>query len=84
MKPEATQSVQEDAVVDEPAGTAVVQSVETAQGRTYTVVPGDTLVIISNKVYGKNVWRKIYQANKDRLSDPTQLYPGLVLTIPEE
>ncbi|MBI3615571.1 MAG: LysM peptidoglycan-binding domain-containing protein [Candidatus Omnitrophica bacterium] len=50
---------------------------------TYTVKSGDTLDKIAAKVYGdSNEWRRIYQANKDRLSTPNRIYPGQKLTIP--
>lgn len=62
-------------------------SAVSADGRTgnsYTVQGGDTLWKIALKVYGKGWrWRKIYDANKDILSDPGQIYAGQVLFIPD-
>ena len=50
---------------------------------SYTVQPGDTLSVISRKVYGKrNRWRDIYKANRDRMATPESLKPGQVLRIP--
>jgi nucleoid-associated protein YgaU len=53
------------------------------EGRTYTVVAGDTLVRISQKVYDtQGRWMDIYQANRDTLDSPNALRPGQVLRIP--
>lgn len=50
----------------------------------YTVKKGDTLWKISGKVYGKGQdWRKIYDANRDKIKKPEQIYAGQVLVIPE-
>jgi nucleoid-associated protein YgaU len=27
-------------------------------------------------------WNDVYQANRDKISDPNKIYPGQVLTIP--
>jgi len=52
-------------------------------GKTYTVVQGDTLFSISKKFYGDgNEWRKIYDANKGKMSKPDALKIGMTLTIP--
>ncbi|EFK96089.1 Peptidoglycan-binding LysM [sediment metagenome] len=49
----------------------------------YTVVKGDTLQKISQKVYGTTKkWSEIFQANQDRLKGPNKIYPGQVLDIP--
>ncbi len=54
-----------------------------AAGRTYTVVSGDTLVRISQKVYDtQGRWMDIFQANRDTLDSPNALRPGQVLRIP--
>ncbi len=51
--------------------------------RSYTVVQGDTLSKISEKVYGnRNQWQKIYEANRDRLSSPGALKIGQQLRVP--
>jgi hypothetical protein len=51
--------------------------------RWYTVKPGDTLASIAKEFYGDpSLWRKIYEANLDRIKDPSILYPGQRLRIP--
>ena len=51
---------------------------------TYTVEKGDTLWSISCKFYNNDgtKWKKIQEANKDVLSSPGSIKPGLTLTIP--
>lgn len=54
-----------------------------AHTRTYTVQSGDTLSIISSRVYNDgSAWRKIFEANKGILPQPGSLRPGQVLVIP--
>ena len=58
------------------------RSVGTA-GRTYTVKSGDTLSAIPKQHLGDaNQYMKIYEANRDQLSDPDKIKPGQVLKIP--
>jgi nucleoid-associated protein YgaU len=51
-------------------------------GSTYTVQAGDTLSKIGSH-YGVS-WRKIFEANSDKLSDPDKIRPGQELTIPQD
>lgn len=56
------------------------------QGTTdYLTREGDTLMKLSSLFYGTAAnWRKIYDANKERIEDPAQpLRPGLRLRIPQ-
>jgi uncharacterized protein YidB (DUF937 family) len=54
-----------------------------AQARTYTVVSGDTLSKIAKHYYGDaNDWPKIFDANRDKLSNPDRINVGQVLRIP--
>ncbi|HYP07240.1 MAG TPA: LysM peptidoglycan-binding domain-containing protein [Bryobacteraceae bacterium] len=52
-------------------------------GQTYTVQSGDTLSKISKQVYGDaGQYQRIFEANRDKLSDPDKIQVGQVLTIP--
>ena len=51
--------------------------------KTYTVKSGDTLSKIARDYLGNaNEYMKIFEANKDQLSDPDKIKPGQVLKIP--
>lgn len=51
--------------------------------RTYTVKPGDTLSKIAKELLGNaNAYPKIFEANRDQLSDPDKIQPGQQLKIP--
>lgn len=53
-------------------------------GTNYTVVSGDSLSKIAQKVYGQSgQWRKIYDANTGTISEPNRIYVGQVIVIPE-
>lgn len=50
---------------------------------TYTVKAGDTLSKIAKEHLGNaNAYMKIFEANRDQLSDPDKIKPGQVLKIP--
>jgi nucleoid-associated protein YgaU len=52
--------------------------------KTYTVQAGDTLSKISKQFYGDaGKYMKIFEANRDKLSNPDLIKVGQVLTIPE-
>jgi len=54
------------------------------QTRSYTVQSGDTLSKISRQFYGSSgQYMRIFEANRDRLSDPNKIQPGQTLVIPE-
>lgn len=54
-----------------------------ASSQTYTVVGGDSLSKIAKKFYGDaNQWKKIFDANTDKIKNPDLIHPGQVLTIP--
>ena len=51
--------------------------------KTYTVKSGDCLWNIAKRYYGNGArYSDIYNANKDKISNPNLIYPGQVLTIP--
>ena len=53
------------------------------QDTTYTVKSGDCLWNIAKSVYGDgSKYTKIYEANKDKITNPNLIYPNQVLTIP--
>ena len=69
-------------VVPQPQPVGTAGSTATAQ-RTYTVQAGDTLSKIAKEHLGDaNAYMKIFNANKDQLSDPDEIKPGQVLKIP--
>jgi nucleoid-associated protein YgaU len=54
-----------------------------AAAKTYTVKAGDTLSAIAKQQLGDaNAYMKIFEANKDQLSDPNKIKPGQVLRLP--
>jgi nucleoid-associated protein YgaU len=51
--------------------------------RTHTVKHGETLTGIAQKYYGKaSEFNKIFNANRDKLSDPDKIREGTTLIIP--
>ena len=55
----------------------------TSSGKTYTVKAGDTLSKIAKDHLGNaNAYMKIYEANRDQLSNPDLIKPGQVLKLP--
>jgi nucleoid-associated protein YgaU len=64
---------------DAPAGT------EPATERSYVVQKGDSLSRIARQFYGDSgEWRRIFEANRDRIKDPDLIQPGWTLVIPED
>jgi len=52
--------------------------------RTIKVRPGDTLSSIAQRAYGKSsMYRKIFEANPDLLSNPNRLKVGMTLRVPK-
>ena len=77
-----------DITVNEAAApktqTAGASANASTQTRTYTVKPGDSLSKISREFYGDaNKYQKIFEANRDKLSDPDKIRAGQELVIPE-
>ncbi len=51
---------------------------------TYIVQPGDTLSKIARAVYGDaRLWPTIFEANRDKLADPSLIRVGMELHIPD-
>jgi len=56
---------------------------EASSSKTYTVKSGDTLSRIAKDHLGSAAdYMKIFNLNKDQLSDPDQIKPGQVLRLP--
>lgn len=72
--------------IDAPAAAAAAASAggPSSTARSYTVQPGDSLSKISKQFYGDaNKYMKIFEANKDKLSDPDKVRAGMELLIPQ-
>ena len=65
------------------AAAAAAANAPSTTARTYTVQAGDTLSGISKQFYGNGMqYMKIFEANKDKLSDPDKIKAGMNLIIP--
>jgi|SRR5712671_3830339 nucleoid-associated protein YgaU len=65
------------------AAAASAGGASSAAARTYTVQAGDSLSKISKQFYGDaNKYMKIFEANKDKLTDPNKVNVGTELLIP--
>jgi nucleoid-associated protein YgaU len=54
-----------------------------SSGKTYVVKGGDTLSKIAKEMYGDaNKYMDIFNANKNMLSNPDKINPGMELNIP--
>ncbi|MDR1693276.1 MAG: LysM peptidoglycan-binding domain-containing protein [Oscillospiraceae bacterium] len=52
--------------------------------KTHKVAAGDTLWALAKKYYGDgSLYMKIFEANRDKISNPNLIYTGQELTIPE-
>lgn len=84
VNPNWSQELVADITVDPSAQPTASQSgSQPSAGRTYTVQSGDTLSKISQRFYGNaNEYMKIFEANRDVLSDPNKISAGQMLKIP--
>jgi hypothetical protein len=48
----------------------------------HIVAKGENLSKIAQVAYGKQIWTKIYNANKSKIEDPDLIFPGQQLTLP--
>ena len=56
---------------------------EQPQAKTYTVKSGDCLWNIAKKqLRDGSRWKEIYDLNRDKISNPNLIHPGLVLVMP--
>ncbi len=53
-------------------------------GATYTVKSGDSLSKIAKHFYGDaSKWKRIYEANREKIKNPDLIYPDQEFTIPD-
>ena len=54
------------------------------QAEFYEIVSGDTLSGIAKRYYGDaSAYTRIFEANRDIISDPNKIYPGQKIRIPK-
>jgi nucleoid-associated protein YgaU len=75
---------QKDVVADiQVTGGGAAAPAAPAKAKTYTVKAGDTLSAIAKAHLGNaNAYMKIFELNKDQLTDPDKIKPGQVLRLP--
>ncbi|GJQ57729.1 MAG: LysM peptidoglycan-binding domain-containing protein [Candidatus Scalindua sp. AMX11] len=73
----------ESNVADESTDLTDVASVDTNSEVIHTVRSNESLATLSKNYYGDETkWREIFEANRDKLSNPNVVYVGLKLKIP--
>ena len=78
-----TCDLQVDSSLPQPQAAAAAAASGGGAGQTYTVKAGDTLSKIAKQFYGNaNDYNKIFEANKDQLSNPDRINVGQELKIP--
>jgi nucleoid-associated protein YgaU len=78
-----TADIRIDPSLPQPAATSTGGDASRNRSNTYTVKPGDTLSKIAKEKYGNaNDYMRIFEANKDKLSDPNMIKVGQELVIP--
>jgi nucleoid-associated protein YgaU len=69
------------APVSEPSAPEPVVP-DSGETESYTIQQGDTLMKVAFETYGDLYeWKKIYEMNRDKLTDPNRIPPGTVLTL---
>ena len=59
-------------------------SMTVCAAESYTVAQGDHLMKIAQDKYGdESKWNVIFEANKETIKEPTKIYPGQVIVIPD-
>lgn len=59
-------------------------SMTVCAAENYTVAQGDHLMKIAQNKYGDETkWNVIFEANKETIKEPTKIYPGQVIVIPD-
>jgi len=79
----------DDVIADFPIDTNMKSGMSGMSGesgsnaRMYKVKPGDTLSKISQQFFGNpNQYQRIFEANRDKLTDPNKIQVGQELKIP--
>lgn len=66
-----------------PGITSAAEPAASNRPRTHTVQRGETLSHIAQRYYGKaSEYKQIFEANRDKLSDPDKIREGMTLRIP--
>ena len=74
---------QNDVVADIQVTGGPAAAAAPAAAKTYTVKAGDTLSAIAKEHLGSaGAYMKIFELNKDQLTDPDKIKPGQVLRLP--
>jgi hypothetical protein len=72
-----------DSSLPQPAAAAQSAAANGGSAKRYTVQSGDSLSKIAKQFYGNaNDYNRIFEANRDKLSDPDKIFPGQELVIP--
>ena len=80
---ETADNIEETADSTEAAESDMEETAAAVETRTYKVVSGDSLWNIAQDQYGDgSKWNVIYEANKEKISDPGLIFPGQELKIP--
>ena len=88
-KGKTTEMVPEEPVAEKPVKEEPVKEAEPPEevldtSKYYLVKEKDDLVKISEELTGNyENWKKLYEANKDKIKDPRLIYPGQKLLLPE-
>jgi len=79
-----TPRIPEPAATPEPPPEPPLQAAVAAGAtQTYTVQLGDTLWRVAERVYGNGSnYKAIFEANRETLETPDQIFPGQKLVIP--
>lgn len=88
LKQHVPYGVKTIALVETKAASVAVTSeqrpVTFQQPSAYTVVKGDCLSHIAQKMLGSTSrWREIYELNKFQIENPNRIYPGQVFMLPQ-
>ncbi|MDQ7074703.1 MAG: LysM peptidoglycan-binding domain-containing protein [Gammaproteobacteria bacterium] len=77
------QATRSDNVLTAPTFTLPVLVEETTSQATITVKPGESLSGIAARLYGDaQAYQRLFDANRDIISDPNKIQPGQKLRLP--